>query len=1168
MNWSSTFKITLFTITLTLGCRSYLTQQPVPAENPRPLNEGLFSEHVRTTEPRSPEEEKAGFILPDGFQIDLFASEPEIGKPLNMAFDAKGRLWVTQSVEYPFAAQPGQGRDRLTILEDKDHNGRADTFTTVADTLNIPIGVLPRHNGAIAFSIPNVYRFTDQNGDGRVEQSQVLLGPFGYQDTHGMVNNLTQGFDGWIYACHGFTNESRVAGTDRDSLKIVSGNTFRFRPDGSRAEAHTFGRVNPFGMAFDAWGYLYSADCHTSPIYQLIAGGDYPTFGKVESGIGFPPAMKPMEDEATALAGLTLPTGDNLPVPYRQSFYVGDVVKSRIYRNSFTWQGSTPVAKREADFLQSEDPWFRPVDIVEGPDGALYVADFYNRIIGHYEVPLNNPERDHLRGRIWRITYKGKTDPAGHTDWTRATLQELINALSRGNLPLRLTVADQLVNRIGKSAIEPLTQLLAHRGRETTPYVHALWMLHQLNTISDAQLTRALAHPADLVRTHAVRLLNERGTPTGAYQQRLLTLLRDTSPHVRRAAAEALTSYPQLETVRALLDALAGTSADDTHLVYTLKLSLQTLLRQPALGETVARANWDEARQAALATILTGVRESYAAEFLFQRFRLVATPQDKDIALVQHLARYLPASQLNPLIQAVREKFAQHVQRQYQVFRFIQGGLQQRGLPESDALRRWGSQLASTLVAQPLPAWTATLTDGPSAGEIPISLFRAPAEVKQPGGANFIGLVRSSLRGTIQSPTFAAPARLRFTVLHQNEKKAGASPHVVQVRLSDDTTRLVARQVLPQSDGLQASAMNWDLTAWQGRKVFLEIRKEAPGGVLQVGLLDSTVLLMPTVSPLEVGHQLRFAVENAGTYRISSLAPKVRNLLVAASTPEFIRTAAAKALLQMDSQAYLPLLGGMLQDNGQPLSFRRGVINVLGEFSRPEITSLLQQELTRSAPETQTDLVKALAASSSGKRLIVQWVRAGLLPTRMLVQPGIGDKLLLDSDKALRREYAELTINLGPVDPQRDALIDERLSNYLVTAQGLDRGKSAFVQHCAACHQIRKEGGSIGPQLDGVGNWGARALATKILDPNRNISEAFRNYTIKLKNGTVRTGLFRREEGQALVYASVGGEEFLVRKADIAEVQASKYTLMPDYFSQTLPADQFNDLLTYLLSIR
>ncbi len=154
-------------------------------------------------------------------------------------------------------------------------------FTPFATDLNIPIGIIPVQK--VGYSIQHSQYLVSLMmlmGMALPKIKSVLFGQFGYQDTHGMVNNFARGFDGWIYACHGFTNTSTIAGTDGDSVKMVSGNTFRFKEDGSRVEQTSYGRVNPFGYTFDELGYLYSVDCHSKPIYQLIRGGEYPHFGQ------------------------------------------------------------------------------------------------------------------------------------------------------------------------------------------------------------------------------------------------------------------------------------------------------------------------------------------------------------------------------------------------------------------------------------------------------------------------------------------------------------------------------------------------------------------------------------------------------------------------------------------------------------------------------------------------------------------------------------------------------------------------------------------------------------------------------------------------------------------------------------------------------------------------
>src|SRR5258706_3007898 len=332
-----------------------------------------------------------------------------MGEAMNMAFDAQGRLWITQSREYPFAAPLDKpARDKIMVLSDFAGNGLARKVTTFAEGLNIPIGLYPYKNGVIAFSIPNIYYFQDTDGDGKADKKELVLGRFGFdRDVHGLTSAFRRGFDGWIYADHGYNNNTTLTAKNGSTITMNSGNCYRFKLDGSHVEQHSWGQGNPFGLMFDSLGDLWSADCHSSPVYQLLRGAYYPSFGKPNDGLGFGPGICSDGQRSTAMAGMVYYGARDFPEEYRGNTFVGNVMTCRINRDSFLEHGSTRVAKEEPDFLKSEDPWFRPVDLQLGPDGAIYVADFYNRIIGHYEVPLDHPGRDRERGRIWRIVYRG-----------------------------------------------------------------------------------------------------------------------------------------------------------------------------------------------------------------------------------------------------------------------------------------------------------------------------------------------------------------------------------------------------------------------------------------------------------------------------------------------------------------------------------------------------------------------------------------------------------------------------------------------------------------------------------------------------------------------------------------------------------------------------------------
>ncbi|MCG8648295.1 MAG: hypothetical protein MI861_00595, partial [Pirellulales bacterium] len=525
---------------------------------------------VRTTPWLTPEQEQAGFHLPPGFEVRLFAAEPQIAKPLNMAFDAQGRLWVTQSVHYPYPAKDdSQRRDAVKVLSDTDGDGRADQVTTFADGLNIPIGILPYGDGCLCFSIPNIYHLRDTDGDGICDRRDKVLGPFDTsRDTHGMINAMRDGGDGWIYACHGFNNQSDVAGSDGHRVKLSSGNTFRFRPDGSRVEVVTHGQVNPFGMTEDHWGYRYSADCHSKPITQLLRDACYPSFGRPHDGLGFLPPMIDHLHGSTAICGiLHLPPESSIQ-PLRNQMISGNVMTSRLNRNLVSYDGASARGEELADFMTSDDPWFRPVDVQLGPDGHIYVADFYNRIIGHYEVPLDHPGRDRTSGRIWQIRYLDAETP---TQPPAVSPVEQLRSTNSARRRLAATAA--------AANPDAVRRLARNQNESAYARVAALRSLQSAQRIDAALLRELCADTNPRVRVEALHLATELGTGAAGIRPLAIAALSADNAHVVRGAAEFLSVHGVDQDVDVLLAALARQSSNDAVSRQTIRIAIRNLFR-------------------------------------------------------------------------------------------------------------------------------------------------------------------------------------------------------------------------------------------------------------------------------------------------------------------------------------------------------------------------------------------------------------------------------------------------------------------------------------------------------------------------------------------------------------------------------------------------------------
>ena len=662
-------------------------------------------------------ESQKKFHLPPGFEIQLVASEPEIEKPFNFAFDSFGRVWVTGSKIYPWPAKrdalgqpiatfdaqwnetgiahrgvvaapepPERGDDTVRILSDFDPaTGRARKSTIFADGLNIPVGVLPlprapgaKGDTALVFSIPAIWRLTDTDGDGRADVREKLYDGFGFRDTHGMSSSYWLWFDGWVYGTHGYLNRSEVTDRAGRTVTLTSGNTYRFRPDGSRFEVHVNGQTNPFGLAFDARGDLYTADSHSKPVYLLIPGGYYEGISKEHDGLGFAPAITQDDHGSSAIAGIAHYSAAHFPPEFRDNLFNGNPVTRRINRARLEWRGSTPVATRQPDFLTSDDPAFRPVQVKLGPDGALWIADFYNPIIGHYEAPLTHPARDQKHGRIWRVVWRGldrfsplPAPPLPNLGQLKSP--ELAMRLTDPNLVVRSLAANELVVRSDVATSldildEPLMRIRtgSDPNADESVLMPILFLVDRLvrdlNPRRSGALFREgqglhemmLERPGSVVTNAALRVLTSRDNlPSDA--EKLFYALTAKNPHnprepaatpgyTWRLIAEALNRHPQTWGAPLLLSMLGRAPEADTQLVYAIRLALKAHAREASAATLAQWAATSAADATRVADLCLALPTADAARFLAGHVRgTKSAPRAGDYA--RHVALHLPAAE-------------------------------------------------------------------------------------------------------------------------------------------------------------------------------------------------------------------------------------------------------------------------------------------------------------------------------------------------------------------------------------------------------------------------------------------------------------------------------------------------------------------------------------------
>ena len=528
----------------------------------------------------TPDQERAQFQLPEGYEANLFASEidfPDLQKPVQFEFDSRGRLWVVTMPSYPMYLPGTPVDDKLLILEDTDGDGKADKQTVFADRLYLPTGLELGDGGAYVAQQPNLMFLKDSDGDDRADQREIVLHGFDSADSHHSISAFTWGPDGALYFQEGTFHQTQIE-TPCGPRRVANAAVFRYEPLTAKVDVFvSYGFANPWGHVFDRWGQNFVADASGGANYYGTAFS-----GQVDHPRKHGSMQQFLKMQWRPTSGCEIVASRHFPDDVQGNYLLNNCIGFHGTLNyKMRDEGSGFFAEPVPAILQSKDQNCRPCDLKFGPDGALYVIDWFNPLIGHMQHSVRDPNRDKTHGRIWRITYKDRP-LSKPPQIAGAPISALLDLLKWYEDRTLYRVRRELRTRDSDQVMAELDKWIANLDAGDAEYQHhlleALWVHQQHDAVDQKLLARMLRSPDYRARAAATRVLCYWRDRVDEPLELLRVQAGDEHPRVRLEAVRAASFFHDPKATEVALESLAH--PQDPYLEYTLKETLDTLERR------------------------------------------------------------------------------------------------------------------------------------------------------------------------------------------------------------------------------------------------------------------------------------------------------------------------------------------------------------------------------------------------------------------------------------------------------------------------------------------------------------------------------------------------------------------------------------------------------------